>query len=55
MTDSNDFDVVEHLHGCRAHTHAWGSVPHTHMARAICHRPECEGCPTHNIHPGRPS
>jgi hypothetical protein len=47
------FDVVTHHHGNtnRSHIHAWGSIPHTHMVRAICHRPECVGYPTHNIHP----
>ena len=34
------------------HTHAYGDVPHSHMMRAICFRPECHGCPTHDIHPG---
>ena len=33
------------------HTHAWANEPHTHAMRAVCRRPECEGCPTHNIHP----
>lgn len=45
------FDIVTHNHGDAVHTHAWGSVPHNHMARAVCHRIECDTYPTHNIHP----
>lgn len=42
----------EHSHGKRAHAHAHADVPHSHMLRAICHRPECEPYPTHDIHRG---
>lgn len=49
-------DIAEHVHGAGklsevVHTHAWATEPHTHMLRAICRRPECDGCETHNIHP----
>lgn len=48
-------DVVEHTHHLAqgksyTHTHAYGSYPHGHMLRAICHLPECEDFPAHNIH-----
>lgn len=49
--------IAMHEHGtggCRSyrHAHAWPEVPHSHILRAICQRPECEGCATHNIHEG---
>lgn len=44
------FDVVAHDHGRGPHTHAHGSHRHSHMLRAICARPECAGCATHDIH-----
>lgn len=47
--------VVEHEHGradrARSHSHAYGSITHSHLLRAICREPECAGCATHNIHP----
>lgn len=46
-----DNDIVEHEHGPTTHTHAWGSTPHGHFMRAVCSERECEGYPTHNIHP----
>lgn len=45
-------DIVEHSHGLRTHRHAWGSVSHNHLLRAVCNRPECRGAETHNIHRG---
>jgi hypothetical protein len=43
-------DVSSHDHRSRTHTHTHASVPHNHMLRAICARPECQATPTHNIH-----
>ncbi len=59
LTDEEFYVLVdrsEHVHHPGrmteiVHTHAWASEPHTHAMRAVCRRPECEGCPTHNIHP----
>lgn len=59
LTDEEFYALVdrtEHVHHPGrmteiVHTHAWASEPHTHSLRAICRRPECEGCTTHNIHP----
>lgn len=34
------------------HEHAYGYIQHSHAMRAVCSIPECEGYPTHNIHPG---
>lgn len=49
------YDIREHEHGSGrwgySHTHAHGSVMHSHSMQAICTRPECDGMPTHNIHP----
>lgn len=39
-----------HDHGHYQHPHAFADVSHHHMLRAVCHRDECEGYPTHNIH-----
>jgi hypothetical protein len=55
--DSEDYDVVGHEHPLPGektyeHYHAWGSMPHLHLLRAVCGRPECGDSPTHNIHPG---
>jgi hypothetical protein len=44
-------DIALHQHGKTEHTHAWATVPHTHVLRAVCLREECEGHVTHNIHP----
>lgn len=44
--------ACQHTHGNRSHTHAHADIPHGHMLRAICQRPECESYPTHDIHPG---
>lgn len=41
-----------HAHGKWKHAHAHGHILHAHLLRAICHRIECEGYPTHDIHPG---
>lgn len=40
-----------HAHGNRVHAHAHASVPHGHIMRAVCQRPECDGFETHDIHP----
>lgn len=45
-------NIAPHVHGRLTHVHAWGDMPHSHMARAVCHRPECRWYPTHDIHPG---
>ena len=54
MSDAGS-DIAEHTHGdgprAYAHTHAWAGQPHSHLLRAVCGRPECAGCATHNIHP----
>jgi hypothetical protein len=48
--------VIEHGHGVegsrnyRVHTHAHALCSHSHLLRAICQRPECVGCPRHDIH-----
>ena len=50
--------VIEHGHGVegsrnyRVHTHAHALCSHSHLLRAICQRPECVGCPRHDIHRG---
>jgi hypothetical protein len=49
-----DNDGGNHTHGGVVHSHAFKSVAHNHMLRAICQRPECAGQPTHNIHHGPP-
>lgn len=59
LTDEEFYVLVdrsEHVHHPGrmteiVHTHAWATEAHTHAMRALCRRPECEGCPTHNIHP----
>jgi hypothetical protein len=43
-------DVALHQHGKTEHTHAWANVPHMHLLRAVCSRPECKDFGTHNIH-----
>lgn len=43
-------DVALHTHGKTEHTHAWASVPHMHILRAVCQRDECDGCEAHDIH-----
>lgn len=48
-----DRDISVHVHGKMEHQHAWASVPHTHVLRAVCQRTECESAETHNIHPDR--
>jgi hypothetical protein len=42
----------EHSHGKTTHAHAHAHVPHSHMLRAICQRPECGSYATHDIHRG---
>lgn len=59
LTDEEFYVLVdrsEHVHHPGrmteiVHTHAWATEAHTHAMRAVCRRPECERCPTHNIHP----
>ena len=59
LTDEEFYVLVdrsEHVHHPGrmteiVHTHAWATEAHTHAMRAVCRRPVCERCPTHNIHP----
>ena len=59
LTDEEFYVLVdrsEHVHHPGrmteiVHTHAWATEAHTHAMRAVCRCPECERCPTHNIHP----
>ena len=32
------------------HDHAFPMFPHSHVMRAVCNKPMCDGFPTHNIH-----
>lgn len=48
-------DVWPHTHGEAEHAHAWATTEHSHLARAVCSRPECRGDATHNVHRAPPS
>lgn len=46
-------DIKEHEHKVLelVHTHAWGSVEHSHSPLEICREPECDECEPHQNHP----
>lgn len=41
-----------HWHGTTDHRHAYADIPHVHLQRAICNRPECASYPQHDVHQG---